>query len=79
MTRVLLIGRVDVIYDIFSEPKVYPALHVRTHAERRPEVPIVFRRVRVRHNLDRDYFYHCAPWTAPAVRCVRARAAARRA
>jgi len=55
MTRVLLIGRVEVIYDVLSEPKIYPTLHVSyirtpvrgTHAERCPEVPIVLRRVRV--------------------------------
>jgi len=28
MTRVLLIGRVEVIYDVLSELKIYPTLHV---------------------------------------------------
>jgi hypothetical protein len=31
MTRVLLTGRVEVIYDAFSEPKIYPVLHVRIY------------------------------------------------
>lgn len=62
----LLIGRVEVIYDAFSEPKLYPASHVsyptygrngRSDAGGKTPGGSHCTPARSR-NLDRDYFYH---------------------
>lgn len=61
MTRTALIGRVEVIYDVFSEPKIYPALHV---SNARGKTPGAFYCTPA-HNLDRNYFYHLFVYYEP--------------